>query len=485
MPTVMTSSSKANDKQSPGDSLSTLQADGKRRWLYPTLDHGRLRTARMVVGWALIALFVALPIIEVGGRPAVLLDMYAWRFHLFGMTFHPTDTVFLMLLLLSSLLTVGFLTALLGRVWCGWGCPQTVYLEFVYRPIERWIEGSATERKRLDEREMDGEKFLKKSAKYAAYLVVTLLIAHTFVAYFVGWERLTGWMTESPGEHPGVFFMMAGTSALMLFDFGWFREQMCTTICPYAKLQSVLLDKDSMIVSYDPTRGEPRGRRSRDQMRKEQQGVELDLGDCIDCGACVRTCPTGIDIRDGLQMECVSCTACIDACNDVMRRIDKPEGLIRFTSERAIEEDETSIVRPRVLIYGLLLALVVGTFGFMLGTVPDVEVEARLAPNNSYRVLESEGEPVANQVSVSVRNRTNETESYNVRVASPEGASFRGQNTLEIAPGEFKRTSGWVLVPQANFSSTGESEARVDIQRSGSTVTSTTVNLLGPRGSAE
>ena len=477
----MASSPNATHGQQEGEPLSTLQADGQRRWLYPTLDHGRLRKARMVVGWALIALFVALPLVEIGGRPAVLLDIYQWRFHLFGMTFHPTDTIFVMLLLLTGLLGVGFLTALLGRVWCGWGCPQTVYMEFVYRPIERWIEGSAVERKRLDERDWDGDKFVKKSLKYAAYLVVTLAIAHTFVAYFVGWERLSGWMTESPTDHFGVFVMMAGTSALMLFDFGWFREQMCVTVCPYAKLQSVLLDEDSLIVSYDPNRGEPRGRRNRDQMQKEQQGVELDLGDCIDCGACVRTCPTGIDIREGLQMECVNCTACIDACNDVMRRIDKPEGLIRFTSERAIEEGETNVVRPRVVIYGLLLALVVGIFGYMLATLPSVEADARLASGNAYKILESEGNPVANQVSVSIRNRTDRSGTYRVSVTSPEGASFRGQSNVDVRPGEFQRTQGWVLAPQSGFSATGESEAKVDIQKDGKTVASTTVNLLGPR----
>jgi cytochrome c oxidase accessory protein FixG len=477
----MTSSSTTHTaNSSDGEGLSTLQSDGQRRWLYPTLDHGRLRKARMVVGWSLIALFVALPVVEIGGRPAILLDVYDWRFHLFGWTFHPTDTVFLMLLLLSSLMTVGFLTALVGRVWCGWGCPQTVYLEFVYRPIERWIEGSAVERKRLDEREMDGDKFLKKSAKYAAYLVVTLLIAHTFVAYFVGWERLTGWMTDSPTAHPGVFVMMAGTSALMLFDFGWFREQMCTTVCPYAKLQSVLLDKDSMIVSYDPNRGEPRGRRNREQMKQEKQGVELALGDCIDCGACVRTCPTGIDIRDGLQMECVNCTQCIDACNDVMRSIDKPEGLIRFTSERALEDDETNIIRPRVLVYGALLAICLGVFGYMLANLPSVEATARLASSNEYRMIDSE-QAVANQVSITVRNRKSADQSFVVSVTSPDGASFRGQGSMKVSAGEFERTTGWIMAPAARFSEAGRASATVDIKQGSETITSTTVNLLGPR----
>ncbi|MDX1440570.1 MAG: cytochrome c oxidase accessory protein CcoG, partial [Rubricoccaceae bacterium] len=309
--------------ESPEEVLTTLGADGKRKWIYPTPSHGRFETRRRILGWALIALFVALPIIQINGRPAVLLDVADRTFSLFGLTFFPTDTFLLLILGIAMVVFIVLLTALWGRVWCGWACPQTVYLEFLYRPIERLIEGREHVRKRRNEGAWTWDKLWRKVLKHSIYVIVSVALAHVFVSYFVGWERLIHWMTGPPTEHWGFFVLMAGTAGLVLFDFGFFREQMCTITCPYARMQSVLMDEDSLIVSYDPNRGEPRGR------GKNRE----DLGDCIDCFACVRTCPTGIDIRDGLQMECVACTQCIDACDDIMDKVGKPRGLIRYTSE--------------------------------------------------------------------------------------------------------------------------------------------------------
>ena len=260
--------------ESPEDVLSTLRADGKRRWMYPTETRGRFWRKRLVLGWALIVLFVALPIIKIGGKPAVLLDVAAREFTFFGTTFYPTDTLYLMLFGISALVSVALLTALLGRVWCGWGCPQTVYLEFVFRPIERLIEGKEHVRQRRDARkELTWDKAWRKGAKWAAYLVISVALAHVFVSYFVGWESLLRWMTSPPTEHWGYFVLMGATTALVAFDFGVFREQMCTITCPYARFQSVLLDEDSMIVSYDPRRGEPRARRGKKAIAEEQAGL--------------------------------------------------------------------------------------------------------------------------------------------------------------------------------------------------------------------
>ncbi|HIG73313.1 MAG TPA: cytochrome c oxidase accessory protein CcoG, partial [Bacteroidetes bacterium] len=299
---------------SPEEVLTTLRSDGKRKWMYPSESRGRFWRRRQILGWALIALFVALPIVKIKGKPAVLLDVAAREFTLFGTTFYPTDTLFLMLFGISALVSIALLTALLGRVWCGWGCPQTVYLEFLFRPIERLIEGKENVRQRRDARkDLTWDKAWRKGAKWTVYLAISAALAHVFVSYFVGWSDLIRWMTGPPTEHWGYFLLMAGTTALVAFDFGVFREQMCTIACPYARFQSVLMDEESMIVSYDPTRGEPRGR-GKSRMTKDGQ----PLGDCVDCFACVRTCPTGIDIRDGIQMECIACTQCIDACDSIM-----------------------------------------------------------------------------------------------------------------------------------------------------------------------
>ena len=330
---------------SPEEVLTTLTKEGKRRWIYPTLSEGRFLRWRGIVAWTLIAIYLALPIIHINGKPAVLLDLINREFAIFGATFYPTDTLLLMLLFIGTLVAIVLISALLGRVWCGWGCPQTVYLEFVFRPIERFFEGTENRRKRRDEGPLTFDKAWRKIVKWGAFTAVSLLLAHSLVAYFVGWDRLLTWMTEPPTEHWGYFVMMAVTTGLILFDFGYFREQMCTITCPYARFQSVLLDPDSLIVSYDPERGEPRGRGKKRE----------NLGDCIDCFACVRTCPTGIDIRDGLQMECIACTQCIDACDDIMDKMGFEPGLIRYTSEHELEGKKTRWLRPRTAIYSLLL----------------------------------------------------------------------------------------------------------------------------------
>ena len=484
----MTQQSSINDSVgAPGEdaehALSTLRRDGERRWLYPTPSRGSFWTARLVVAWVLIAFFTALPIIEINGEPAILLDVIRRRFVIFGAVFHATDTVFLMLFLLISLLSVGLLTALLGRVWCGWGCPQTVYLEFVFRPIERLFEGGEAERKRRDEGPWTFEKAMRKTGKFATYGIVALGLAHTFVAYFVGWDQLIVWMTGPPTEHWGFFFMMAFTTGLILFDFSYFREQMCVTICPYAKLPSVLMDEDSMIVSYDPNRGEPRGQRSRAQIKKEADGAKLELGDCIDCGACVRTCPTGIDIRDGLQLECVNCTQCIDACNDIMESIGKPKGLIRYTSQRQIEDDEDAhVLRPRVVLYSILLATLVGIFGFMLYTEQPVDVLVRRSSGSSFKQLDNAGGKVANPVEFRIRNQTHEAHDYRITLERPEDGDLREVDDLNfrLEPNEMTRRTTWVIAPRHHFGLAGKTEAIFAI-RSGETVLrDVSLTLPGP-----
>ena len=346
---------------SPEHVLSTLEADGSRRWLYPTPSKGVFQKARRLVGWALIGLFVALPIVQIGGRPAVFLDVVHREFTLLGTTFFPTDTLLLLLLGISGVLFVILITALLGRSWCGWACPQTVYLEFLYRPIERLIEGKEHVRSRRDNGPWTFDKIWRKGLKLSVFLTISFVLAHVFVAYFAGWEFLLDWMTQPPTEHPGFFALMAGTTGLIFFDFGYFREQMCTITCPYARMQSVLFDPDSLIIAYDTKRGEPRGKGS----RKKQK--EAGAGDCVDCFACVRTCPTGIDIRDGLQMECIACAQCIDACDVIMEKLNRPKGLIRYSSERAIlDQKPAKLLRPRTVVYSVLFLAVAAAFVSMV-----------------------------------------------------------------------------------------------------------------------
>lgn len=437
--------------ESPEEVLSTLTAEGKRRWVYPTRSKGRFDRRRLIVAWVLIALFVGLPLIKINGKPAILLHLATREFTFFGTTFYPTDTFLLLLILVGSVFSIILLTALLGRVWCGWGCPQTVYLEYVFRPIERWIEGPEHVRKRRNEGPWTFEKMWRKSARFGIYLIISLGLAHVFLAYFVGWDDLSSWLTRSPLEHSGSFFTMAFTTGLILFDFGYFREQMCTITCPYARMQSVLLDSDSLIVSYDPSRGEPRARRGKKKLALEAAGEIPAQGDCIDCAACVRTCPTGIDIRDGLQMECIACTQCVDACDVIMDNIGKPRGLIRYTSENEIAGKRARNFRPRTVIYLTIFAAIVVVLGALLATRSSFDINVGRVTGAPF--VELPDGKIANRLRLRVRNQTGQPVAYTVAVQDPANAEvqFVGVSPVELEPGEMKRTEVFVLLPAAEL----------------------------------
>lgn len=439
--------------EAPEAVLSTMTKEGKRRWMYPVPSKGRLYKQRLVVAWALIAFFVALPLIKINGYPALLFDIMNREFAIFGLVLYPTDTILLLMFMVGTIMTVVLGTALWGRVWCGWACPQTVYLEFVFRPIERLIEGPPHRQARRDAGDRSFDRTWRKAVKFVVFLGISFLLANIFVSYFVGWDQLATWMTGSPLDHWGFFVLMAGVTGLMLFDFGYFREQMCTITCPYARMQSVLLDKDSTIVSYDPTRGEPRTKRSRKILQQEADGAQTGNGDCIDCKACVRTCPTGIDIRDGLQMECVSCTQCIDACDHIMDNIGKPRGLIRYTSENALEGKSQHTIRPRTAIYVTLIVAIFAALGFSIATRSSFDVNIGRITGAPY--IEVGDGTIANRIRFRVRNQTPETVEFSIVAIQPENAEVRvsGVQTIELAPAEMKRVETFVVVPQESFSS--------------------------------
>ncbi len=413
--------------------LSTLNNDGTRRWIHPRLSHGRFLAGRRIAAYALILIFTAIPHLRLNGKPLVLLDILRREFTLFGKTFLPTDTLLLALLLLMVFLLIFFITALFGRVWCGWACPQTVYMEFVYRPLERLFEGAPGRSSRL---RAGG---LRKAAKFLCYLLVSAFLAHTFLAYFVGTDNLRRWIFTSPHQHPVAFLVMLTTTGLMLFDFGYFREQVCIVVCPYARLQSALLDRDSMIVTYDYKRGEPRGK-----VKKAKRGAGLDpgraialpvLGDCVDCTMCVQTCPTGIDIRQGLQLECIGCAQCIDACDAVMTKLGRATGLIRYSSQRAVEEGESRLLRPRIVIYPLILLGLLTAFLVVLSGKGDAEFILLRESGLPFQTLAS-GE-IANQMRVRLTNRSGSPADYTLELVDAPGLTLRADaNPFTAQPGE-------------------------------------------------
>jgi cytochrome c oxidase accessory protein FixG len=341
------------------ESVTTIRADGSHVRLHPADAPGRFLRWRRLVAAGLVGLYLALPWIPVGGYPAVLLDVAARRFHFFGWTLAAQD-LWLLFFLISGLgFSLFFVTALLGRVWCGWACPQTVFLEHVYRRVERWIEGDAIARRRLDAARWSGPKLAKRAGKHAAFVVLSLGLSHLFLAYFVSVPALWGMMRADPLAHWSAFLFVFATAGVLYVDFAWFREQLCIVLCPYGRLQSALIDDHSLVIGYDARRGEPRGK-VRHAAGSPAAGVGdsgPSVGDCVDCDRCVAVCPTGIDIRQGLQIECIGCAACIDACDAVMARLSRPSGLIRYDSLTGLAGGVTRWVRPRVVVYSALLLI--------------------------------------------------------------------------------------------------------------------------------
>jgi cytochrome c oxidase accessory protein FixG len=346
------------------DFLATVREDGSRRFVYTADVSGRFASARRAVAGVLLAFYLSLPWIKVNGYPAVFLDAANRRFHLFGLTLAAQD-LWLLFFLISGLgFSLFFLTSLLGRVWCGWACPQTIFLDHVYRRIERWIEGDAVRRRALKAAPWTAGKILRRAAKHTLFIAVSAGVMHLFLSYFVSIPGLWRMMGMAPTEHWSAFVFIGAGTGLLYFNFAWFREQLCIVICPYGRLQSALVDEHSLIIGYDGLRGEPRM-----NLKEARAPGAPAAGDCVDCDRCVQVCPTAIDIRQGLQLECIGCTACVDACDDVMGRLGRPRGLIRYDSLSGLLGQRTRWMRPRTAVYGVLLALGAGVATWALSTV--------------------------------------------------------------------------------------------------------------------
>jgi cytochrome c oxidase accessory protein FixG len=447
---------------------TALRPDGKHVALHPADVRGPWQVRRRLMFLVLIGVYVALPWIQIGGHPAIFLDIEARHFYLFGASFNAQDVWIMVFLLIGLLLALVVVTALLGRAWCGWACPQTVFIEGVYRRIERFIQGGAEARRRLDAGPWTGKKLLKKGATHAAYLVVSLLLANVALSYFVSLPRLFDMMATSPGKHPEAFAIMAGTAGLLYFDLGWFREQFCVVLCPYGRLQSVLIDRDSLVIGYDARRGEPRGKVS-----------DPAAADCIDCRRCVSVCPTGIDIRNGMQMECLACTACIDACDEMMAKVERPAGLIRYASQRSLEGGKTRLFRPRLAFYLVILAIGGIAAGLALRVRPEIDALLVRLPGPPFTVT-AEGQ-VENGFELQLGNKRSVPAQLTVTAVGPDGASVVVPvPTRQLASLEEARIPVFVRVPRGT---PGEQVVRAEVRdQTGQVVARTQARLVVPPG---
>jgi cytochrome c oxidase accessory protein FixG len=386
---------------------AALPGDGRRKAIQPADVTGRFHRARLVVFGLLILLWAALPWVKLGGHPAIFLDVDTREFFLFGASFNAQDTWLLFFLMTGVGFGLVYATALAGRVWCGWACPQTVFLEGVYRRIERLVEGPREKRMRRNAGPWNADKVGRKLASHVLYIVASLLVAHVFLSYFASLPKTFAMVRQSPSAHPEAFAWVVAMTCLFYGNFAWFREQMCVVLCPYGRLQSALLDEHSLVIGYDLRRGEPRG-------KKGTQGA----GDCVDCKRCIVVCPTGIDIRNGTQMECLACTACIDACDDVMVRLGRPRGLIRYDSHNGLLGKARRIFRSRIALYSVLL--VTGAVVATLATRrrKDFEVGLLRLPGEPYRLEEGQ---VRNAMQLHLVNKRSQPGVYRVQVEPASG----------------------------------------------------------------
>ncbi|MBS3946205.1 MAG: cytochrome c oxidase accessory protein CcoG [Melioribacter sp.] len=425
------------------DSIATVTKEGKRVWINPKKPSGKFYNARTIVSIFLLAFLFGAPFIKIDGHPFIILNVIERKFILFGIPFGPHDFHLFALTMIAFIVSIFLFTVVYGRLFCGWICPQTVFMEMVFRKIEYWIEGDASKQKLLNKSNWTAEKFLKKSSKQIIFFVISFAIANFFLAYIIGIDQLQKYISDSPSEHFGTFAAVLIFSGLFYCVFSYFREQACTIVCPYGRLQGVMLDQNSVVIHYDYKRGEPRGKIKKSEVQ--------NLGDCIDCNLCVDVCPTGIDIRNGTQLECVNCTACIDACNEVMDKVKRPRGLIRYASKNQIESGNQSLFTPRAVGYTFVLFVLTVLILFMLINRAPVELSILRTPGLLFQ--EQPDNKISNIYDLKIVNKTfNHLPAY-LELENIDGEIKLIGNELNVEPQGVSEAKFLVILPKSELKS--------------------------------
>lgn len=411
------------------DQISTVDESGKRIWVYPKMPKGIYHNRRIITSIILLGFLFGAPHIYINGEPLILMNIIERKFVFFGQVFWPQDLYIFAFTMILVFVFIILFTVIFGRIFCGWVCPQTIFMEMIFRKIEYWIEGDWTHQKRLNDQAWNKEKIIKKTSKHFIFIIISFLIGNTFLAYIVGAELLWEIQTSPIADHAIGFSAMVVFSALFYGVFAFMREQVCTTICPYGRLQGVLLDKDSIVVAYDHKRGEKRSK-----FRKGEDRAAEDKGDCIDCRQCVHVCPTGIDIRNGTQLECVNCTACIDACDHIMDKINKPKGLIRYASENNIEGGKKFKWTGRTKAYTALLVILLIIWGLLIGSRTNFDATILKQRGSIYQVLEDG--MLSNIYEITLTNKTKKSYEVQLEIDNNEGYIELARSPLILEPEE-------------------------------------------------
>ncbi len=456
------------------DKIATVDEQGKRVWIYPKKPSGRFYNARTYVSWVLLVFLFGIPFVKIGGEPLLLFNIIERKFILFGIRFLPQDFHLFVLAMLTLMVFIILFTVVLGRLFCGWVCPQTIFMEMVFRKIEYWIEGDANAKKRLNQQPWNTEKVFKKFSKQALFFIIAVLVANTFLAYIIGVDQVIQIAVEPIDQHYVGFSSMLLFSGAFFLVFSHLREQVCVTICPYGRLQGVMLDQDSIVVAYDFVRGEPRGKINK---KAASSQASLAKGDCIDCHLCVQVCPTGIDIRNGTQLECINCTACIDACDEVMDKVGRDRGLIRYDSYNGVKESRKKIFTPRAIAYSSVLTFLVALNIFLLSNRTDVEVTIMRTAGMLYQ--EVADDKISNLYNFQLVNKTNDIFPVNIRLKSSVGAIKLVGSAPITKPGEITNGAFFIEVPKAMIQKRNTA-LQVQIVRGNEVIEEIRTQFLGP-----
>ena len=449
------------------DSVGTISKEGKRNFIFPQKPFGKLYNLRSYFSYFYLVLFFTLPFIKIEGEPMFLFNVLERKFIFFGQVFWPQDFFIFAIGLLTFLVFVILFTVAFGRLFCGWACPQTIFMEMVFRKIEYWIDGDANQQRKLKAMPWNAEKIRKRITKMVAFFMVSFLIANFFLGYVIGIDRVGLMIQEGVFVHFGVFSSLIIFTFVFFFVYYWFREQVCLIVCPYGRLQGVLLDRNSIVVAYDYVRGEPRGKLS--------DPVE-NKGDCINCNACVRVCPTGIDIRNGTQLECVNCTACIDACDEIMDHIDKPKGLIRYASENNIASKEKVSYTWRLKLYTGVLMLLLSFLAVLLVTRDDVSARVLRTPGQLYQKLQDN--KISNLYNIKLANKTRRLVHLELKLENLVG-EIKLINPVNVPKESYYQTSFFVVLKKGEIKQR-KTELKIGLYEKGKRVETVSAVFIAP-----
>jgi len=449
------------------DAVSTISKEGNRNYVNPKKPVGKLYNLRSYFSYFYLVLFFTLPFIKVGGEPVFLFNVLERKFIFFSKIFWPQDFFIFAIGLLTFIVFVILFTVAFGRIWCGWACPQTIFMEMVFRKIEYLIDGDANQQKKLKAMPWNREKLLKRGIKIIVFFLLSFLIANFFLGYIIGIDEVGVLVKQGIFIHFGTFSALVIFTMVFFFVYYWFREQACIIVCPYGRLQGVLLDRNSILVAYDYTRGEPRGKLS---------NVTADKGDCVNCYACVRVCPTGIDIRNGTQLECVNCSACIDACNEIMDHIDKPKGLIRYASENGIASKQKSTFTWRLKLYTLVLTLLLSFLALLLNTRADVAARILRTPGQTYQLLSNH--KISNLYNIKLVNKTRNNIHLDLKLENIKG-EIKQISPIDVPKESYFQTSFFITIKNEQLK-TRRTKIKIGIYENGRQMDVLTAVFLGP-----